>query len=138
MLFPLATGRTAGQRSHLAMTNWKRGRRNFLIATVVLSGSVAAGVQFGLPYLRRRAFDFLSEGGPPGGGVGENPTLWLELTQDNQLYLHVPKVEMGQGIHTALGQIAAEELEVPWQNVRVLQASTLTVSYTHLTLPTKA
>ena len=107
------------------MTNWKRGRRNFLIATVVLSGSVAAGVQFGLPYLRRRAFDFLSEGGPPGGGVGENPTLWLELTQDNQLYLHVPKVEMGQGIHTALGQIAAEELEIPWQNVRVLQASTL-------------
>ena len=107
------------------MTNWKRGRRNFLIATVVLSGSVAAGVQFGLPYLRRRAFDLLSEGGPPGGGVGENPTLWLELTQDNQLYLHVPKVEMGQGIHTALGQIAAEELEIPWQNVRVLLASTL-------------
>ena len=125
MLFPSAAGRAAGQQPRLAMTNWKRGRRNFLIATVVLSGSVAAGVQFGLPYLRRRAFDFLSEGGPPGGGVGENPTLWLELTQDNHLHLHVPKVEMGQGVHTALGQIAAEELEIPWENVQVLQASTL-------------
>ena len=107
------------------MTNWKRGRRNFLITAVVLSGSVAAGVRFGLPYLRRRAFDFFSEGGPPGGGVGKDPTLWLELTQDNHLHLHVPKVEMGQGVHTALGQIAAEELEIPWQNVQVLQASTL-------------
>ena len=28
-------------------------------------------------------------------------------------------------MHTALGQIAAEELEIPWQNVQVLQASTL-------------
>ena len=32
---------------------------------------------------------------------------------------------MGQGIHTALGQIAAEELELPWDSVRVFQASTL-------------
>ena len=55
------------------MTNWKRGRRNFLITAVVLSGSVAAGVRFGLPYLRRRAFDFFSEGGPPSGGWAKTP-----------------------------------------------------------------
>ena len=75
----------------------KRGRRNFLIAGAVVTGSIAVGLQFGLPYLRQRIFGFLSEGSPPGGGVGNDPTLWLELTLENQLRVHVPKVEMGQG-----------------------------------------
>jgi isoquinoline 1-oxidoreductase beta subunit len=103
----------------------KRGRRNFLIAGGIVAGGIAVGFQFGVPYLRQKIFDFLSDGSPPGGGVGEEPTLWLELTQDNKLVVHVPKVEMGQGVHTALGQIAAEELELPWEAVRVVQASTL-------------
>ena len=103
----------------------KRGRRNFLIAGAVISGSLAAGLQFGLPFARRQIFNFLADGQPPGGGVGEEPTLWLKLTKQNHLRVYVPKVEMGQGIHTALGQIAAEELELPWDSVRVFQASTL-------------
>jgi len=108
------------------MANWKKGRRNFLISAVVIGGSVTAAIQFGLPYLRRKAFDFLSEGGPPGGGTGDDPTLWISIDTDNTLHLQVPKVEMGQGVHTALGQIVAEELEVSWEHVRVSQGSTLT------------
>ena len=38
--------------------------------------------------------------------------------------LFVPKAEMGQGIHTALAQIAAEELEVAWEKLEVQHAST--------------
>ncbi|MBO68994.1 MAG: aldehyde oxidase [Acidiferrobacteraceae bacterium] len=108
------------------MANWKKGRRNFLISAVVIGGSVTAAMQFGLPYLRRKAFDFLSEGGPPGGGTGDNPALWISIDTDNTLHLQVPKVEMGQGVHTALGQIVAEELEVSWERVSVSQGSTLT------------
>ncbi len=103
----------------------KRGRRNFLIAGSVIGGSLVAGLQFGLPFARRQIFNFLSDGQPPGGGIGEEPTLWLKLTKQNHLSVYVPKVEMGQGIHTALGQIAAEELEIPWESVQVFQASTL-------------
>ena len=97
----------------------KRGRRNFLIAGAVISGSLAAGLLFGLPFPRRQIFNFLSDGQPPGRGVGEEPTLWLKLTKQNHLRIYVPKVEMGQGIHTALGEIAAEELEIPWESVQV-------------------
>ena len=38
--------------------------------------------------------------------------------------LYVPKVEMGQGVHTALKQIAVEELGIPWESLTVLQGTT--------------
>ncbi|WP_428248177.1 molybdopterin cofactor-binding domain-containing protein [Ferrovibrio sp.] len=44
----------------------------------------------------------------------DNPQLgaWLGLEQDGRVTLHSGKVELGQGIHTALIQIAAEELNL--------------------------
>ena len=103
---------------------WKLTRRKFFIGMGILSGGLALGIPIGLPYLRRSVFEFLSSGSTPAG-VDGNPQLWFEFSEDNLLHLYVPKVEMGQGVHTALGQIAAEELELPWQNVRVHQAGTL-------------
>ena len=38
--------------------------------------------------------------------------------------IHVGKVEIGQGIVTALAQIASEELDVPIEKIRMLPAST--------------
>ena len=43
---------------------------------------------------------------------------------DNAVKLFIPKSEMGQGVHTALAQIAAEELEIEWQQLEVVQAGT--------------
>ncbi|SVD67878.1 uncharacterized protein METZ01_LOCUS420732, partial [marine metagenome] len=91
----------------------------------IFGGGMALGIPAGLPYLRRRAFQFLSSASPPGGGLDGGPQLWFEFAEDNVLNIYVPKVEMGQGAHTALGQLGAEELEVSWQNVRVHQAGTL-------------
>jgi isoquinoline 1-oxidoreductase beta subunit len=50
--------------------------------------------------------------------------VWIKVFPDNRVLLYVPKAEMGQGIHTALGQIAAEELEVPWEQLEIVHAST--------------
>jgi nicotinate dehydrogenase subunit B len=57
-----------------------------------------------------------------------NPVLaqWLDFSQDGQVTIQVGKVEYGQGIWTALAQIAAEELQVALARVRVAPVSTST------------
>ena len=55
-----------------------------------------------------------------------NPLLsqWVGFGGDGHVEVRIGKVELGQGIVTALGQIAAEELEVSWSRVHVVPAST--------------
>ena len=55
-----------------------------------------------------------------------NPRLgsWLSVTADGLLGVRVGKVELGQGILTALAQIAADALHVPVRMVRMLPAHT--------------
>ena len=52
------------------------------------------------------------------------PTVWYTLATDNQLTVMVNKSEMGQGTHTALPMIVADELDVKWEQVRIEQAPT--------------
>lgn len=56
-------------------------------------------------------------------GEGEpNPTQldsWIAIGQDGKVTVFTSKVELGTGIETALAQIAAEELDVPWQRIKV-------------------
>ncbi|HME44184.1 MAG TPA: xanthine dehydrogenase family protein molybdopterin-binding subunit [Syntrophorhabdales bacterium] len=50
------------------------------------------------------------------------PTAFFELTPDNIVTVIVPSSEMGQGIHTALAMLVAEELEADWSQIRVKQS----------------
>jgi isoquinoline 1-oxidoreductase beta subunit len=52
-----------------------------------------------------------------------SPFSWIVITPENQIHLYIPKVEIGQGIHTALAQIIAEELDVGWDQLEVKQAT---------------
>lgn len=58
--------------------------------------------------------------------LAANPRLsrWLTLTREGNFALRVGKVELGQGILTALAQVAADELGVPLEQVRSLPAHT--------------
>jgi isoquinoline 1-oxidoreductase beta subunit len=47
---------------------------------------------------------------------------WIKILPDNTVVLAMPRSEMGQGVHTALPQLAAEELDVPLSRVRIEQA----------------
>lgn len=58
--------------------------------------------------------------------IAANPRLsrWISVGSDGTIGLRVGKVELGQGILTALAQVAAEELAVPLDHVQPLPAHT--------------
>ncbi len=100
---------------------WKMTRRRFLIGTGSL-GVLAVGGYFGINEGRPALVDMIEKGGASRGGKMPAPNLWFELKPDNSMVFYAPKFEMGQGIHSALAQIAAEELEVDWKQLTVRQA----------------
>jgi isoquinoline 1-oxidoreductase beta subunit len=50
-----------------------------------------------------------------------HPNVWFEITPDNKITITLGASEMGQGTHTALAMIIADELEADWQQVQVRQ-----------------
>jgi CO/xanthine dehydrogenase Mo-binding subunit len=58
--------------------------------------------------------------------LASNPDLdtWLRIAADGSVTLSPGKCELGQGIQTALAQIAAEELDVSFDRVRVATVDT--------------
>ncbi len=64
-------------------------------------------------------------GGLPGN-LGRAPMLdaWLHIAADDRVTIFTGKVELGQGVLTALAQIAAEELEVPLTGIRMVSGDT--------------
>lgn len=57
---------------------------------------------------------------PAQGDVALNG--WIKITLDGAVVLAMPRSEMGQGVHTALAMLVAEELDVPLSRVRLEQA----------------
>ena len=47
---------------------------------------------------------------------------WIKIAADGGVVLAMPRSEMGQGVHTALAMLVAEELDVPLGRVRLEQA----------------
>ena len=50
------------------------------------------------------------------------PRIFIKLDQDGILTFTAFRSEMGQGIRTALAMLVAEELDVDWSSVRIVQA----------------
>lgn len=97
-------------------------RRKFLVRS-----SVGIGVLLGAGYLSRNLVRKYVAGAAnsadaPYLGSTDTPTLWFEITADNQVILHSPKVEMGQGTFTGLAQIVADELDVNINQLKVVHA----------------
>ncbi len=65
---------------------------------------------------------------PLPADLAANPVLgrWLDFSRDGEVTIRTGKVEYGQGIWTALAQVAAEELQVTLARVRVASVSTST------------
>lgn len=48
------------------------------------------------------------------------PTIWWELDAEGIVHVNVIKAELGHHIGTAFGRIVADELEMDWQDVRII------------------
>ena len=90
--------------------------------TLLLSGLGAAGalvVGWGLlpPRSRQGGVDTLASA---DGEVGLNG--WIKIAADGSVLLAMNRSEMGQGVHTALAMLVAEELDVALAQVRLIEA----------------
>jgi len=88
-------------------------RRTFVIRTVAAAGTLGIG------------WSLL----PPRGRLGDGNTLpetpgetalngWVRIGADDHVTVIMSKSEMGQGIHTTLAMLLADELDADWSQVR--------------------
>ena len=95
------------------MTGTQLTRRGFL----VVSGGAGAGLVLGVSLVgcSRRA--------EAVGALGPGAlNAWIRIGTDDSVTFLISESEMGQGTHTALAMLLAEELEVPWSSVRTEHA----------------
>jgi CO/xanthine dehydrogenase Mo-binding subunit len=89
-------------------------RRNFLKAT----GGLVVSFNLFEPVL-----NLFAQGGTPlsnaGGLSPDQLDSWLAIAQDGTVSVFTSKVDLGTGTGTALGQIVAEELDVPISKIRM-------------------
>ena len=106
---------------------WRLSRRGFLIGLGAAGAGLAVGAYFGKPALNLIVAESLAASEHAGNSfiqLADDPPLWLEVLPDSRIRLSLVKVEMGQGVHTSIAQIAIEELGIDWDDLVVQQADT--------------
>jgi isoquinoline 1-oxidoreductase subunit beta len=96
------------------MKKWTR--RTFIATASVLGGGLAVGL--GAITFAPNRMGLI----PSGASAGRYLTTWIKIASDNTITAIIPHCEMGQGVHTALAMMLAEELEADWSLVRVQEA----------------
>jgi CO/xanthine dehydrogenase Mo-binding subunit len=92
------------------------GRRNFLKA----AGAIVVGFSWGAPLVLAQQAPRLP------GSLNTNRMLdgWLRINADGKVTIFTGKCELGQGILTALAQIASDELDVAYERIEMVSADT--------------
>lgn len=93
---------------HQDALNPALSRRGFLIG----SGAVTIGLGFG----------GLGADVAQAQSTSFSPIAWVSIGVDNVTTIYSPGSEMGQGTMTAIPMILAEDMELDWSRVRVVQA----------------
>ena len=83
-------------------------RRQFLVTTGLGAGGLALG--FHLPAAAQ-------------AGQGTEVNAWVVIEPNDNCVVRVARAEMGQGTHTGLAMLVAEELGCDWSRVRVEQVT---------------
>jgi len=94
----------------------KISKRRFLLSTAVIGGGFIIGYAATRPSRHRIANDTLASNGQ------RFITSWLRIDPDNRVTVYIPHSEMGQGVHTSLAMMAADEMDAAWELVTPEQA----------------
>src|ERR1700737_3442489 len=94
----------------------------------VLAGGGALIVSFSLAdaFAQDQAAPAAAPAPNPPGSLKGSPFLdsWIRIDADGSIIVFTGKAELGQGFKTAFQQIAAEELDVPFESLQVVTADT--------------
>jgi nicotinate dehydrogenase subunit B len=92
----------------------------------VLAGSGALIVSFSLTSAFARDQNVAAAPPPALGSLKTSPYLdsWIRIDADGSITAFTGKAELGQGFKTAFQQVAAEELDVPFDSLKVVTADT--------------
>ena len=94
----------------------KLKRRYFLVGAAMALGAGMFGVVWSNDAAMARAKRLTT-------GKGESSFAgWLKIGADDTVTVYSPHIDFGQGSHTALAQMLADELDADWAKVRVEQA----------------
>ncbi len=91
-------------------------RRALLLSGLGAAGALVVGWSLLPPRSRLGGVDSLPL---IAGEVGLNG--WIKIAADGAVLLAMNRSEMGQGVHTALAMLVAEELDVPLSRVRLIE-----------------
>src|ERR1700726_2186573 len=101
----------------------KLKRRHFILGSVGAAGALVIG-WLGAPERRR-----LIPSTPLAAAPGETALNgWVKVSADNTVTIVMSQAEMGQGAHTGLAMLLADEMDADWSQVR-LEQSTLDSIY---------
>ncbi|WP_292443500.1 molybdopterin cofactor-binding domain-containing protein [Mesorhizobium sp.] len=91
-------------------------RRSFLIGAAAATGGLVVGYRaWSQSFVTAAARQVLEPGEHLLAG-------WIQIGTDDTVTVQIPHIDMGQGTHTALAMMAAEELDADWSNVRTERA----------------
>ncbi len=91
-------------------------RRIFLIGSALVVGGGLFGVWFTDSSAKAKAKSLTV-------GEGEHGfQTWMKIAENDTVTVYSPHIDFGQGSHTALGQMLADELDASWDKVKIEQA----------------
>lgn len=96
------------------MGKWTR--RAFVTTGVLAGGALVIGVAIRPGNRSSRVAKLIADEGETVLSV------WLKLAPDNTVTAIVPHAEMGQGVHTTLAMMLADEMDADWSLVRMAEA----------------
>jgi isoquinoline 1-oxidoreductase beta subunit len=92
-------------------------------AFLTVTGTLGAGLALAVAGCAPRKVATVPDYQPsPEPSVTFAPNAWVHLRTDGTALVMLNKSEMGQGVYTGLPMLVAEELDLPWERIRVEMA----------------